>query len=160
MQYRFSEFVEKFNKKYSSPEEFQDRLKVFTENVKDIEAHNNRRDVSWTKGINQFSDLTAQEFKAIHASGHLNIVKRQSDESKTYDSSLKPISELPESKDWRDEGIISDVRAQGKGGCYGSLTEIGFTYAHLMGVLKEEDYPYTSGTTGETGECMYDANSQ
>ena len=60
MRYRFSEFVEKFNKTYSSSEEFLDRLKVFTENVKDIEAHNNRRDVSWTKGINQFSDLTGK----------------------------------------------------------------------------------------------------
>merc|ERR1711944_364802 len=107
MRYKFNDFVEKYNKKYETTEEFMDRLKVFTENVKDIEAHNNRRDVSWTKGINQFSDLTAQEFKAIHASGLLNIVKRQSEESKTYDSSLKPISELPESKDWRDEGIIS-----------------------------------------------------
>ena len=60
MRYRFSEFVEKHNKKYSSNDEFMDRLKIFTENVKDIEAHNNRRELSWTKGINQFSDLTGK----------------------------------------------------------------------------------------------------
>ena len=60
MRYRFSEFVEKHNKKYSSNDEFMDRLKIFTENVKDIEAHNNRRDLSWKKGINQFSDLTGK----------------------------------------------------------------------------------------------------
>jgi len=205
MRYKFNDFVEKYNKKYETTEEFMDRLKVFTENVKEIEAHNNRRDISWRKGINQFSDLTAQEFKAIHASGLVNVVKRQSDESNYYSSNLKPMSDLPESKDWRDEGIISDVRAQGNcgscwafataeqlesylalktgkltsispqhitscapnplkcggtGGCYGSLTEIGFTYAQLMGVLSEEDFPYTSGETGETGECTYDANTQ
>merc|ERR1712198_217218 len=101
-----NDFVEKYNKKYETSEEFMDRLKVFTENVKEIEAHNNRRDASWRKGINQFSDLTAQEFKAIHASGLLNVVKRQSDESNNYSNTLKPISDLPESKDWRDEGII------------------------------------------------------
>lgn len=48
----------------------------------------------------------------------------------------------------------------GTGGCYGSLIEIGLTYAHMMGVVRESDYPYTSGETGETGECMYDAESQ
>lgn len=56
--YKFNDFVEKYNKKYETTEEFMDRLKVFAENVREIEAHNNRRDVSWRKGINQFSDLT------------------------------------------------------------------------------------------------------
>ena len=27
-------------------------------------------------------------------------------------------------------------------------------------IFRESDYPYTSGTTGETGECKYDAESQ
>ena len=27
-------------------------------------------------------------------------------------------------------------------------------------IFRESDYPYTSGQTGETGECMYDAESQ
>lgn len=202
---KFDDFVKTHDKKYNSPEEFQDRLQVFAENLREIENHNARMDKTWTKGVNAFTDLTAQEFRSIHASGLLNLVKREGDHSNNLADTLTPVSELPESKDWRDDGVISAVRSQGQcgscwafataeqlesylaintgkleilspqhitsctpnpmhcggtGGCYGSLTEIGLTYAHMMGVVREEDYPYTSGTTGETGECMYDAESQ
>ena len=62
LRYKFNEFVTKFNKQYSGQEEFNDRFKVFAENLKDIESHNARGDKTWTKGINQFTDLTCQYF--------------------------------------------------------------------------------------------------
>ena len=60
LRHKFNEFITKFNKQYSDQEEFNDRLKVFAQNLKDIESHNARRDKTWTKGINQFTDLTGQ----------------------------------------------------------------------------------------------------
>jgi hypothetical protein len=62
LRHKFNEFVVKFNKKYTDQEEFNDRLKVFTQNLKDIENHNARHDQTWTKGINQFTDLTGNYF--------------------------------------------------------------------------------------------------
>jgi len=44
----------------------------------------------------------------------------------------------------------------GTGGCYGSIPQLGYTYIQLFGHAMESDYPYTSGTTTETGDCMYD----
>merc|ERR1711872_975269 len=44
----------------------------------------------------------------------------------------------------------------GTGGCMGSIAQLGYTYIQLFGHVTEEDYPYTSGTTTETGDCMYD----
>merc|ERR1712080_736725 len=44
----------------------------------------------------------------------------------------------------------------GTGGCYGSIPQLGYTYIQLFGHAAESDYPYTSGTTTETGDCMYD----
>merc|ERR1712112_201347 len=38
----------------------------------------------------------------------------------------------------------------------GSIAQLGFTYIQLFGHQKEEDYPYTSGTTMDTGACGYD----
>merc|ERR1712115_646409 len=36
------------------------------------------------------------------------------------------------------------------------IAQLGFTYIQLFGHQKEEDYPYTSGTTMDTGACGYD----
>merc|ERR1740129_1738614 len=44
----------------------------------------------------------------------------------------------------------------GTGGCYGSIPQLGYTYIQLFGHAAEADYPYTSGSTTETGDCMYD----
>lgn len=37
----------------------------------------------------------------------------------------------------------------GTGGCEGSIIQLGFSYAQLFGITKEQDYPYTSGTVRE-----------
>jgi C1A family cysteine protease len=50
-------------------------------------------------------------------------VKRQGHDSRIRNKDLKPLVDLPESKDWRDEGIISGVRAQGNcGSCWAFST--------------------------------------
>ena len=45
----------------------------------------------------------------------------------------------------------------GSGGCMGSVTQLGFNYLQLFGSVKEEDWPYVSGTTGQWhkyhGDC-------
>ena len=58
VRYKFNEFVKKYNKRYSSAEEYNDRLHIFAQNIKDIKHHNAMKDKTWTKGINQFTDLT------------------------------------------------------------------------------------------------------
>merc|ERR1712002_487890 len=47
------------------------------------------------------------------------------------------------------------LQCGGSGGCSGSIPQLGFNYVQLFGILSEEDYPYMSGITKETGECQY-----
>ena len=47
----------------------------------------------------------------------------------------------------------------GTGGCQGSTPPLGYNYIQLFGHIKEEDYPYTSGSTSQTGDCEYDLSS-
>jgi len=51
------------------------------------------------------------------------------------------------------------LKCGGNGGCQGSIPQLGFTYTQLFGLVKEEEYPYTSGTFGATGDCKYDATN-
>merc|ERR1711936_782862 len=44
----------------------------------------------------------------------------------------------------------------GTGGCMGSIPQLAYTYIQLFGHASEDDYPYTSGSTTQTGDCMYD----
>jgi len=44
----------------------------------------------------------------------------------------------------------------GVGGCRGSIAQLGYSYLQLFGHTLEESWPYTSGTTTETGECSFD----
>merc|ERR1712013_260876 len=48
------------------------------------------------------------------------------------------------------------LKCGGTGGCMGSIPQLGYTYIQLFGHVTEDDYPYTSGTTTDTGDCMYD----
>merc|ERR1711970_314324 len=44
----------------------------------------------------------------------------------------------------------------GTGGCYGSIPQLGYSYIQLFGHVTEKDYPYKSGSSGQTGSCGYD----
>merc|ERR1719190_116285 len=46
----------------------------------------------------------------------------------------------------------------GTGGCMGSIPQLGYTYLQLFGHVAEDDWPYTSGNGGVTGDCEYDYN--
>ena len=61
---RFTNFQEKFAKKYENVQELETRFSVFRENFRNIITHNADRNQSFTMGVNQFTDLTPEEFKA------------------------------------------------------------------------------------------------
>jgi len=47
----------------------------------------------------------------------------------------------------------------GTGGCMGSIPQLGYTYIQLFGHSTEEDYPYVSGQSMATEDCLYDVDN-
>lgn len=115
----FNIFQEKFNKRYSTMEELETRFSIFRKNFAGILVHNEDLNQNFTMGVNQFTDLTPEEFKAQYLSG-LKSSELGSYGCKSFSSSA---NDAPVSIDWRSKGVVNPVRDQGQcGSCWAFAT--------------------------------------
>ena len=63
-QYSFESYQINFGKEYSSPKEYVQRKAIFESNVNEILKHNKMKGISYTKGINKFTDMTQKEIES------------------------------------------------------------------------------------------------
>ena len=115
----FSNFQERFSKRYSNIQELETRFAIFRKNFIEILAHNADRSQNFTMGVNQFTDLTPEEFRAQYINGGSKS-SLGSYGCKSFSSSGIG---LPSSIDWRTKGVVNPVRDQGQcGSCWAFAT--------------------------------------
>lgn len=86
-------------------EEIKLRFEIFRENLKLIRS-SNKKGLSYQLNVNQFADWTWEEFRSHRLGAAQNC-------SATLKGSHKlSHADLPETKDWRAEGIVSPVKNQ------------------------------------------------
>lgn len=118
--FEFNNFIGVFGRKYKDFAEFEKRFLVFKDNLKTMRDHNNLMGQNFTMGINQFSDLSPEEFKEYVSLGGFKKVDLQSFGCGSYSSSA---SSAPLSVDWRNQGKVNAVRDQGQcGSCWAFAT--------------------------------------
>jgi cathepsin L len=109
---KFNNFINTYNKTYSTDLEYWNRFVIFKENMNYINDAN-YKNLSYKLGINQFTDLTFNEFSKIY----LKPFKYNQKSYKLFNK-LSNIN-IPSSIDWRADNLVTNIKDQGQcGSCW------------------------------------------
>ncbi|KAI3775613.1 hypothetical protein L1987_50194 [Smallanthus sonchifolius] len=108
----FARFAHRHGKKYESADEMKRRYSIFVKSLETIRSHN-RKGLSYTLGVNEFADMTWEEFSKNKLGAAQHCSATQKGNHKLTDAVL------PLMQDWRKTGIVSPVKNQGScGSCW------------------------------------------
>jgi cathepsin L len=158
----FQSWMQEYGKKYSTHSEYQHRFIIFKSNLAFIDSHN-KKNLSFTVGMNQFGDLSSKEFKSLLLNNKMKYTSQSSLRS-NFPFTLPAATD--DTFDWRTKGVVPDVRDQGQcGSCYAmtaiSSMEVACAIKHLKPYSLSEqqvvDCSLDYGNAGCNGGLMDNA---
>jgi len=123
---QFGAWQSTHGKVYASETEATYRRAVWAASLELVNKHNARDDVRYRLAMNEFADLTPEEFGSRYL-----MQAPQPGCSATGNWSAPPLLSLPESVDWREKGILSPVKNQGKCGSCWTFSTTGAVESHM-----------------------------
>ncbi|XWS44491.1 hypothetical protein CRYUN_Cryun15aG0050000 [Craigia yunnanensis] len=111
---RHEQWMVRYGRVYKDNNEREKRFNIFKQNVARIESFNSAEDKPYKLGVNQFADLTNEEFIASRNrfKGHMC-----SNTATTF--KYENTTALPSTVDWRKKGAVTPIKDQGQcGSCW------------------------------------------
>lgn len=155
--YQFNTWKQTHGKVYQT-EELAVRMSIFMDNVKFVDEYNNRKDTKMTLGLNEYADLTHEEFKSMMTGSVEETNEAKAWLNQDASAFIEPANfEAPASVDWRSKGAVTPIKNQGQcGSCYsfsttGSIEGQWFRKNNVLVSLSEQQIMDCSTGYGNNG---------
>lgn len=149
---QFEEFKHTYGKAYASDEAIY-RFQVFTSNVEKIERHNADATQTYTMEVNQFADMTSEEFIA-----KVLMMDLQDHLYPFPPTTSSKGANAPSSVDWRDKSVLNPIKNQGQCGSCWAFSTTGTLESNLAiakGSLKSFSEQQLVDCCGDKGyQCL------
>ena len=142
---RFAEFGTRFGRQYDTLDEFKHRFEVFRDNFRSISAYNKDPRHNTTLELNQFSDMTQDEFRTHFLRPFDATVGNRFG----CEEFAATGSNTPDAVDWRDHGAVTSVKDQGQCGSCWSFSAAGA----VEGLAAIQNIPLVSLSEQQLVDC-------
>ncbi|XP_057460610.1 senescence-specific cysteine protease SAG39-like [Actinidia eriantha] len=153
-------WMARYGRVYEDTEETEKRFNIFKDNVEYIESFNKATNKLYKLGVNQFADLTNEEFKLR------NRFKSHVCSPATPFFKYENVSAAPSTMDWRKKGAVTPIKDQGQCGCCWAFSAVAameginqLTTGKLVSLSEQElvDCDVSGEDQGCNGGLMDDA---
>ncbi|KAM7492177.1 hypothetical protein LguiA_035098 [Lonicera macranthoides] len=112
LQERHEQWMALYGRVYKDSIDKNQRFKIFQENVQLIDSFNKANNKPYKLAVNEFADLTNEEFKSSR-----NKLKRRVCSTDNISFKYENVTAVPTTMDWRKKGAVTPVKDQGQCGC-------------------------------------------
>ncbi|KAL6197241.1 hypothetical protein ACLB2K_032850 [Fragaria x ananassa] len=151
----FEQWMAKYGRIYPTSQEKGKRFAIFQTNLEYVENFNKQENKPYKLGLNQFSDMTNDEFLRHHTG-----YKRIPTTSTSFRYQNLTDDDVPNSIDWRKQGAVTPVENQVDCGCCWAFSAVaaveGITKVRtgqLISLSEQQLVDYNYPYTARDGTC-------